>query len=225
MIDAQLRGEIRRLFLVEKWKVGTIARQLQLHPSTVRRALEKSGVLPQQRRGRMIDPYLPFIEQVLGTYPRLPASRLYTMVVERGYPGGPDQFRHLVASMRPKPQREAFLSLRMLPGEQAQVDWGHFGRLRVGRAHRRLYAFVFVLSFSRTVFVHFTLDTRLETFLHAHQLAFHLRRRRRQDRSVRQPANRGDRAAGNRGALPSRAARFRQPLRLPSHRRRGGSGK
>ena len=75
--------------------------------------------------------------------------------------------------MRPKPQREAFLSLRMLPGEQAQVDWGHFGRLRVGRAHRRLYAFVFVLSFSRTVFVHFTLDTRLETFLHAHQLAFH----------------------------------------------------
>lgn len=172
MIDAQLRAEIRRLYQVEKWKVGTIARQLSLHPSTVRRALETSGVVTKRRRPRLIDPYLPFLEQVLGAYPRLPASRLYTMVVERGYPGGPDQFRHLVASLRPKPQREAFLSLRMLPGEQAQVDWAHFGRLRVGKAERRLYAFVYVLSFSRTIYVRFTLDTRLETFLRAHQLAF-----------------------------------------------------
>lgn len=167
-----MRAEIRRLYVVEKWKVGTIARQLRLHRSTVSRALEKSRVERGPQRPRMIDSYVPFIEQVLGAYPRLPASRLYAMVVERGYPGGPDQFRHLVSLLRPKPKREAFLQLRMLPGEQAQVDWAHFGRLRVGRADRRLYAFVHVLSFSRTIFVRFTLDTHLETFLRAHELAF-----------------------------------------------------
>jgi len=172
VIEAQLRAEIRRLYRVEKWKVGTIARQLRLHPSTVRRALERSGVQLRSRRPRVIDPYLPFVQQILATYPRLPASRLYSMVVERGYPGGPDHFRHLVAPLRPRPQREAFLPLRMLPAEQAQVDWAHFGRLRVGRAERKLYAFVSVLSFSRTIFVRFTLDTRLETFLRAHQLSF-----------------------------------------------------
>ena len=171
-MEAQLRAEIRRLFLVEKWKVGTIARQFQIHHSTVHSALVRSGVIVRRRRPRMIDPFVPFCEQVLETYPRLPASRLYTMVQERGYPGGPDQFRHLVAAMRPRPKREAFLQLRMLPGEQAQVDWAHFGRLRVRSAERKLYAFVYVLSFSRTIFVRFTLDTRLETFLRAHQLAF-----------------------------------------------------
>jgi transposase len=172
MIDAQLRAEIRRLYLVEKWKAGTIARQLGIHRSTVGRALRKEGLVKGPNRPRMIDPYIPFIEQILSSYPRLPASRLYTMVTERGYLGGPDQFRHLVSLMRPKPEREAFLQLRMLPAEQAQVDWAHFGKLRVGRADRRLYAFVYVLSFSRTIFVHFTLDMQLHTFLRCHVLAF-----------------------------------------------------
>ena len=36
-----------------------------------------------------------------------------------------------------------------LPGEQAQVDWAHFGNLTIGRARRALWGFVIVLSFSR----------------------------------------------------------------------------
>ena len=56
------------------------------------------------------------------------------MVAERGYVGGPSHFRLLVAQMRPRPPAQAFLRLRTLPGEQAQVDWGHFGHLQIGRA-------------------------------------------------------------------------------------------
>ena len=51
------------------------------------------------------------------------------MVRERGYRGSPDHFRHLIACHRPRPTAEAYLRLRSLPGEQAQVDWGHFGHL------------------------------------------------------------------------------------------------
>jgi hypothetical protein len=46
------------------------------------------------------------------------------MARERGYRGSPDHFRHLIACHRPRPKAEAYLRLRSLPGEQAQVDWG-----------------------------------------------------------------------------------------------------
>jgi hypothetical protein len=39
------------------------------------------------------------------------------MVRERGYCGGPDHFRHLIAHYRPRPKAEAYLRLRTLPGE------------------------------------------------------------------------------------------------------------
>src|SRR5437879_13081129 len=66
------------------------------------------------------------------------------MVHERGYRGSGDHFRHLIACYRPRPAAEAYLRLRSLPGEQGQVDWGHFGHLTIGRARRPLMAFVMV---------------------------------------------------------------------------------
>ena len=83
-------------------------------------------------RPSMADPYMPFIEETLEKYPRLRASRLYEMVKARGYPGKPDHFRRSSARYRPRPPAEAYLRLRTLPGEQAQVDWAHFGKLRSG---------------------------------------------------------------------------------------------
>jgi hypothetical protein len=59
-----------------------------------------------------------------------------------------------------------------LPGEQAQVDWGHFGKIQVGAATRSLSCFVLVLSWSRAMYARFTLDQTLETFLRGHALAF-----------------------------------------------------
>ena len=75
-------------------------------------------------RPSQADAYLPFMLQTLAKFPTLTASRLHAMVRERGYTGGADHFRHLVACHRPRPVAEAYLRLRTLPGEQAQVDWG-----------------------------------------------------------------------------------------------------
>ena len=69
-------------------------------------------------------------------------------------------------------KRQAYLRLRTLPGEQAQVDWGHFGHLEIGRARRPLMAFVMVLSWSRMIFLRFFLDARMENFLRGHVAAF-----------------------------------------------------
>jgi hypothetical protein len=67
---------------------------------------------------------------------------------------------------------EAYLRLRTLPAEQAQVDWAHMGHVVVGRAKRPLMAFVMVLSYWRRIFLHFSLNAQMDNFLRGHVLAF-----------------------------------------------------
>lgn len=179
MIPPRLAAEIRRLATIEGWRRGTIARHLGVHHSTVRRALGRAGSGEPSdptldRRASMLDPFVPWLGEVLERYPKLPASQLYEMVRRRGYPGGPDHFRHRIAELglRPEKAPEAFFALRTLPGEQAQVDWADFGRRAVEGGHRRLFAFVMVLSFSRMLFVRFFYDARLPSFLAGHVQAF-----------------------------------------------------
>jgi transposase len=173
-IGPELEANILRFYHVEKWRVGTIARQLHVHHSVVRRVLAQAGLPPRDSlpRPKQIDRYLPLIRQTLEHYPTLTASRVYAMVRERGYRGSPDHFRHLIALHRPRRAAEAYLRLSTLIGEQGQIDWGHFGYLQIGRARRPLMAFVAVLSWSRQIFLRFFLDARMESFLRGHIGAF-----------------------------------------------------
>ncbi len=174
-IAPELSARILRLYDVEKWRVGTIARQLHVHRDTVHRVLAQNGLptpLSPLRPSR-IDAYRPFILETLTKFPELSAARLFGMVRERGYRGSGEHFRHLIAAgMRARAPAEAYLRLRTLPGEQAQVDWGHFGHLQSGRARRPLMAFVMVLSYSRRIFLRFFLDARMDSFLRGHAEAF-----------------------------------------------------
>ena len=173
MIPDELTQKILRLHFVEGWKVGTIASQAGVHHTTVRRVLESQGIAARfELRPSMVDPYLPFIEETLRKWPRLPASRLYGMVVERGYPGSDSHFRRVVSRLRPRPPAEAYQRLSTLPGEQVQVDWAHCGKVTIGRAVRLLSALVMVLTWSRMTFVRFFLDQRLGSFMAGHQAAF-----------------------------------------------------
>ncbi len=174
-ISEELRAQILRYFHVEHWRVGTIARQLGVHHSTIERVLGESGVTRERqrpRRGSKLDPYVPFIVETLERFPTLTASRLYEMIRARGYEGGPDHVRHRIAQLRPRREAEAYLRLRTLPGEQAQVDWAHFGYLQVGQARRPLMAFVMVLSYSRHIFVRFYLHATLANLVRGHVEAF-----------------------------------------------------
>ena len=62
-IAPDLIARILRLHAAEKWRVGTIARQLQVHRDTVRRVLAVNGlaVQPSLLRPSRIDAYRPFI--------------------------------------------------------------------------------------------------------------------------------------------------------------------
>ncbi len=173
-IAPDLVAQILRLHAVEKWRVGTIARQLRVHRDVVRRVLagDNSPVHLSPLRPSRIDPYRPFMLETLTKFPTLSSARLLGMLVERGYVGSASHLRYLVAGMRPRPAAEAYLRLRTLPGEQAQVDWGHFGPLQSGRARRPLMACVRVLSHSRRIFLRFFLDAHGATFIRGHAEAF-----------------------------------------------------
>lgn len=174
MIDKDTEAKILRYHFVEQWGVNTIARQLGIHHSTVDRILAQTG-LPKAERTRrpsIVDPYHPLIIETLAQYPTLSAARLFGMAQARGYTGGASQFRAHVAQLRPRRPAEAYLRLKTLPGEQGQVDWGHFGHVSIGRAKRPLMAFVMVLSFSRQIFLRFYLNQRMDNFLRGHVAAF-----------------------------------------------------
>jgi len=174
MIAKEMEAKILRLHLVERWPIGTIAAQLGIHHGTVRRVLAQGGVEKARRLNgaSILDPFMPFMEATLEKYPRVPAIRLFQMVRNRGYHGGPDHFRHVVARIRPRKAAEAFHRLRTLPGEQVQADWAHFGKIRIGRAERPLMGFVMVLSWSREIFLRFFLSQRMPCFLQGHVEAF-----------------------------------------------------
>lgn len=172
MISPETRVQIRHYFYAEHWTIGTIASELGVHPDAVRHAIESErfrGNTPL--RPCLVDPYTAFIRQTLDQHPRLRATRIYHMPRDRGYTGSVVQPRRAVARLRPH-LRESFLRLRMFPGEQAQVDWAHFGQVMVGRARRTLSCFVMTLSYSRALYLEFFFDQTMENFLRGHVHAF-----------------------------------------------------
>jgi transposase len=172
MIDTETRAHIRRLFYAEHWKIGTIARELGLHPETVGIAVETDRFNNTKTlRHSATDPYADFIREILAKHPRLRATRIYQMIRDRGYSGSIVQLRRFVACVRPV-HKEAFLRLSTFPGEQGQVDWAHFGEVAIGRARRRLSCFVITLSYSRALYLEFFFDQRMESFLRGHIHAF-----------------------------------------------------
>lgn len=169
-VTKEIEAEILRLYHAEKWPINTIASQLNVHHTVVSRVVLQEGVTEKLRgRTSKIDPYIGFIEETLKKYPKLSARRLYEMAKGRGYPGADRHFRSVVARYRPR-VAEAYLRVRTLPGEQAQVDWGYFGKF--GEAQRRLLAFVMVLSWSRQIFLRFYPGDAMPYFLQGHVDAF-----------------------------------------------------
>ena len=172
-VDPQVEHDIVRHHLVDGWPIGTVARELGVHHDVVRRVLAQRGAGSPATtvtftRARMLDVYLPFVEATLAKYPKLHASRLFQMVRERGYQGSESHFRRLISKLRPRPEPEPFARLHMLAGEQAQVDWGHFGHVDVGRARRPLYAFVMTLCWSRMTWLQFFHDMKRGSFVRGH---------------------------------------------------------
>jgi transposase len=168
-------AKIRRLHFAEHWKVGTISTELGVHHEAVERALGldlRGGLTIRRVLPTQLDAYKPFIRETLEKHPRLRATRLLAMLKPRGFQGNYETVKRYVREVRPTGRAEAFFRIETLPGEEAQVDWGLFGKLKVGDAERQLCCFVMVLSHSRAMYARFALDMTMESFLRGHVHAF-----------------------------------------------------
>ena len=174
MVNAEIQAEIRRMFHVDHMKVYAISRSLQISRDVVRRVLNIQRFDPKRlcERPSKLNPFVPLIEEIVSKHPRITATRLCTLLKERGFSGSVNIVRlALREGLRPKPRR-AYQVLTSFPGEQAQVDWGSFGKIKIGNAERTLSCFVMVLSWSRGMFARFMLDQTTASFMAAHQEAF-----------------------------------------------------
>lgn len=171
MIDFHTYQLIHQLRSRDGLSIAQIARQLHLHPETVALWLERPRYEPRKppRRASKLDAFRAEIVRLLHHHP-YSAQQVFQRLREGGYSGGITIVRQLVSQLRP-PVPKAFLTLRFLPGQCAQVDWGHAGWIQCGKARRRVSFFVMVLAYSRRIYVEFTLGQAMEFFLTAHQNA------------------------------------------------------
>jgi hypothetical protein len=88
---------------------------------------------------------------------------------KRGYDGCLTQVKKVVRPWRNEGQERAFVRFETAPGEQAQMDWGHFGNWD----GKRLYGLALTLGWSRMQYVEFTQRQDVETLLNCMVHAFH----------------------------------------------------
>ena len=164
-VGPAVTAEIRRLYYGEHWKRGTIAAQLGVHFDTVARVLGSVGPKAGTPRpdARVLEPYIPFVDETLARYPKLVSTRIHDMLIDRGYEGSLRTLRRYVRVARPAPRNEVFLRVETLPGEQAQIDWAHVGSLAVPGGKRPLWAFVMVLAYSRAMWAELVVDMGVES--------------------------------------------------------------
>lgn len=137
-----------------------------------RNTLESIPLSPQNQF--VLTPYREEIETMLQRGWR---TALIHRELRKRYPDlhfHPSSTYRFVRSLRPPAEPEAVGRKETAPGEEAQVDFGEAGYLidpRTGKK-RKAWFFAMVLSWSREMFVRFTFDQKLATWLKCHRLAF-----------------------------------------------------
>src|SRR5689334_4685310 len=160
-------SEVLRLSLVEGLSIRAIAKRLRITRKTVRRLLGRG---PERKppssepRASLLDPYDAEIRRLLAETPELTAPGILERLRALGYTGGITILRDRVRQLRPRPPKEAFLTLDFKPGAAFQVDWADFGFALPG-CPRRVSAFVMVACYSRYLYLEFALSQAMGTFL------------------------------------------------------------
>ncbi len=173
MLDVENRFMIKDLYR-KGVSISDIARQTGHDRKTVRKIATSPVLLeraPRPSRVRKLDPFVAYLEQRLADGVSN-ANKLLVELRQRGYCGGRTQLKDWLQPRRPARLPEPTLRFETEPGEQAQVDFAHFGTIQHHGRDQRLYAFLMTLGFSRMLFVCFSVSCDWVAFLRGHLAAF-----------------------------------------------------
>ena len=174
MLALEERFMIRDLYR-KGVSISEIAKRTGRDRKTIRQTVQAPDILPPQKarqpKARKIDPYVSYLEQRMAEGV-LNARKLYGEILAQGYPGKESQVREVVHDRRPERPPEACVRFETAPGEQGQVDWGHFGFITHHGRTCRLYGFVMTLGWSRASYLRFTVSLDSTWFIRCHLHAF-----------------------------------------------------
>ena len=154
MLKVETRFMIKDLYR-QGVTISDIARTTGHDRKTIRAALKGPVNPPPQKRksrAKKLDPFVPYLEKRMaeGVFN---SKKLLDEIRRQSYEGSWSQLRAFVHPYREARQQVATVRFETEPGEQAQVDWAHFGYIEHHGRHRRLYAFVMTLGWSRASYL------------------------------------------------------------------------
>ena len=155
MIDKRTIFEIHRLKHLG-WSERKIAKHLRIDRGSVKKyASNPERVQKRPNRTSKLDAYRDQIKAILDDDATVSAPVVLQQL--EGFTGKITIVRDYLRQLRGKrKQRIAYTRFESAPGEQMQIDWGHFGSLEYGDTRRKLYALVVIEAFSRMLYVRFT---------------------------------------------------------------------
>jgi len=164
MIDQRTIFEIHRL-ANEGASARRIANHLKLNRKTVVRYLrDPNPKRPTVKRASKLDPFKQEIERMLEIDPKASAVVILQRIASLGFEGEITILRGYLRKIRGRSKkRQPFIRFESLPGQQCQIDWGHFGSLTYGNTTRKLYCMAVIESYSRLLYLEFTHSQRQET--------------------------------------------------------------
>jgi transposase len=154
--------------------IRAIAQQLGISRNTVRTYLRAEEIPKQQARpprASKLDPYKPYLEQRLGDGVQN-CVVLLRELQDHGYGGSLTILKDYVHPRRRPRQPRATMRFEPEPGEQAQVDFGHFRYQALDGSYHHRFAFVLVLAWSRALYLEFIRRADVASFLRCHLNAF-----------------------------------------------------
>jgi transposase len=164
MIDRRTIFEIHRL-RNEGLSKQKIAKTLQINRKTVRKYLkDPNPEKPIITRASKLDPFKEKIDQFLKIDPTVSAEVIRQSLAQQGFDGGITIVKAYLRGIRKSlKKKEAFIRFESAPGQQCQIDWGHFGSIDYGNTKRKLYVLAVIESHSRLLYLDFTHSQRQET--------------------------------------------------------------
>ena len=162
--------------------LAAIARETGCDYRTVKKYLDESAsaLAPQRAKvthpPQVIEPFKELIDEWLAKEPRLQGTVIHQRLVsDHGFTNSYQRVKMYLAEARPRicpVAPELHRRFEVLPGSQAQVDWGDEGVMMTEHGLMKVYSFHLTLSHSRDPFTCFTTSQDLVTFWACHQRAF-----------------------------------------------------
>lgn len=142
--------------------------------NTVRKTLasKKPLVFQTPKRSSKLDAFKDYVKKRVDEC-NLSGVRLLEEIRSMGYEGGYSILKDYLRTIRPGRSSKLTVRFETPPGRQSQCDWGYCGQYADldGNKHS-IYTFVYVLSYSRYMFVRFTTCMHLKTLIQCHLEAF-----------------------------------------------------